>query len=67
MVEETTAAAHSLSQQTDDLAQLISRFRIDANAVYNAARRFDEKACARGVKPRGPRRLMRLIDADRIG
>jgi methyl-accepting chemotaxis protein len=32
MVEETTAAAHSLSQQTDDLSSLISRFQIGENA-----------------------------------
>jgi methyl-accepting chemotaxis protein len=32
MVEETTAAAHSLSQQTDALSNLISRFQIGESA-----------------------------------
>jgi methyl-accepting chemotaxis protein len=36
MVEETTAAAHSLSQQTEELSKLIARFQIDDGA---AARR----------------------------
>jgi methyl-accepting chemotaxis protein len=32
MVEETTAATHRLSEEADNLAQLISRFKLDAGA-----------------------------------
>jgi len=44
MVEETTAAAHSLSQQTDDLSSLISRFQIGQNAAGAAGQRNPSKS-----------------------
>ena len=44
MVEETTAAAHSLSQETDDLSRLISRFQIGENATVATSRRKPSKS-----------------------
>ena len=38
MVEESTAASHSLAQEAASLFQLLSRFKLDAGAVHSAPR-----------------------------
>jgi methyl-accepting chemotaxis protein len=46
MVEQTTAAARTLAQETEDLAQLISRFRIGQEAGSRSARATQEPSSA---------------------
>jgi methyl-accepting chemotaxis protein len=44
MVEETTAAAHSLAQETEELIRLISRFQIGENTAATSIRRNPAKS-----------------------
>jgi methyl-accepting chemotaxis protein len=47
MVEESTAASHSLAQETEDLARLISRFEVGEPAVVSPTRRTSRPAAPR--------------------
>lgn len=46
MVEQTTAASHSLSQETGELVELIKQFRVGELAQASAKRRAAPKVTA---------------------
>ena len=50
MVEESTAAAQTLSTETDELAQSISRFKTNANGAANASSRRPQAAPATATR-----------------
>jgi methyl-accepting chemotaxis protein len=62
MVEESTAASHSLSQETAQLAELIDQFRVGDVAQANLRRELERaaphafaKPAALAAKPAAPR------------
>jgi len=55
MVEESTAASHSLAQEAEELAQLVARFRLGHQAEAASAPRRPTAAAA-GAQPQAARR-----------
>lgn len=55
MVEETTAASHSLSQETEQLAQLVGQFRTGQTNSKDSVRRELKKAAPHAFRP-GPKK-----------
>ena len=51
MVEETTAAAHSLAKETEELAQLVDRFHIGETAAAPKRRPAPKPAPAKQARP----------------
>ena len=52
MVEEATAATQTLAQQTEELAQLVSRFKTgDDTVVEISTRRETVRPAARAARP----------------
>lgn len=54
MVEETTAASHSLSQETEQLAGLIGQFQTGQVSGKDSMRRVLQKAAPHAFRP-GPK------------
>ncbi len=52
MVEETTAISHSLSQETGQLVDLISQFRVSGSVEVNAPRRGSLRVVSPGPAPK---------------
>jgi methyl-accepting chemotaxis protein len=54
MVEESTAAAHALSQETEELRRLIGMFRVGTDEAAETARDGDEGGLGTRGGVRGP-------------
>jgi methyl-accepting chemotaxis protein len=65
MVEETTATVHSLSEQTQDLGQLLDRFEIGAApaAASSRAGGARKKSVAAGSSQAGARPALKVVPA----
>jgi methyl-accepting chemotaxis protein len=50
MVEETTAASHSLASETDELTKLVAEFRLTKAVDHHVGRRLPSRIASKELK-----------------